>query len=460
MELKGKKILVIGMGLSGVSAAILAAREGARVTINDYQPREQLEPYLEKVRPYKNIQVVPGGHPVGLVDPAVALVIKNPGIPGDLPLLEKARKMGIKVLTEVEVAYWYCRGRVLGITGTNGKTTTTALLGEIYKAAGGEVHVAGNIGVPLCDVAREAGPGSTVVAELSSFQLEGIEKFRPFISVLLNITPDHLDRHQTMENYRAAKKQIFKNQGEEDLAVLNRDDPALEGWEREIQARVVYFSRQKILKEGIYLDNQHIVIKEPGELLPVGPVKNIRLPGKHNLENILAAVAAAYHGGISPETIRDVLEKFPGVPHRLEEVGNYGGITFINDSKGTNEGATLKALEAFEPGIILLAGGKDKGAGFDLLAPAMGWRVKRLILLGETRDKLARAARGAGLTRITMVDTMEEAVRAAYQAGEPGDRVLLSPACASWDMYKDYEERGNHFKEQVRWWGRSYHGQD
>ncbi|UNC92876.1 UDP-N-acetylmuramoyl-L-alanine--D-glutamate ligase [Candidatus Contubernalis alkaliaceticus] len=456
MELKHKTVVVIGMGLSGVSAARLLAQKGARVIINDYKSREELTPCLEALKPYPDIKIVTGGHPEGIVNTGTDLVVKNPGIPMDIKPLKRAGELGIKVITEVELAYLFTRAPIIGITGTNGKTTTTALLGEIFKEAGKKVYVAGNIGVPLCDIAEKASADSWIVAELSSFQLEGIEKFKPKISAILNISEDHMDRHETLGDYLDAKKRIFLNQKDNDFCVLNQDDLLLSeiAVGGQVKSQVVPFSRQRTYKNGIYVKDQHIVISKEGKLISVCPQGEVALPGKHNLENVLAATAAAYAAGIKPEIIGKTLRTFKGVAHRLESVGKFKGIVFINDSKGTNVEATIKALDSFSQPIILIAGGKDKGGEFNSLSLHINKKVKHLILLGETSSKIIQAVENEGFTDYSRVQDLDEAVTMAYQLGKEGDLVLLSPACASWDMFRSYEERGNEFKRAVRSLGR------
>ncbi len=456
MELKDKTVVVIGMGLSGVSAAKLLVQKGARVIINDYKSREELDPYLEALSPYPDIKIVTGGHPEGIVNTDTDLVVKNPGVPMNIKPLKRAVDLGIKVITEVEIAFLFVKAPIIGITGTNGKTTTTALLGEIFKEAGKKVYVAGNIGVPLCDIAEKATADSWIVAELSSFQLEGIENFKPQISLILNISEDHMDRHGTLAEYLEAKKNIFKKQEETEYCVLNYDDPLLKkiSQEEQVKARLLFFSRQRKLKNGIYIKDEHIVIGKDKKILSVCPVAELALPGTHNLENALAATAAAFAAGIKPASIGKTLNTFKGVAHRLERADTFKGVTFINDSKGTNVEATLKALGSFPQPIILIAGGKDKGAEFDVLADHIKEKVKHLIILGETKEKIARAVESKGFSRYSRVKDLEEAVEKAYQLAEEGDLVLLSPACASWDMFNNYEERGEAFKRAVKSMGR------
>ncbi|RQD73797.1 MAG: UDP-N-acetylmuramoyl-L-alanine--D-glutamate ligase [Candidatus Syntrophonatronum acetioxidans] len=455
MELKGKEVVVLGMGLSGVSAAKLMAQEGAFVIINDCKGKEDLKTHLKELEPYKNLKTVMGGHPEDIVNKNTHLVVKSPGIPMNIKPVKKALELGIKIITEIEVAFSFINAPVIGITGTNGKTTTTTLIGEILKEDGRKVHLAGNIGVPLCDIAQKVSSDSFVVAELSSFQLEGIDNFKPYISVILNISEDHMDHHYNLENYLEAKKRIYKNQEEKDFLVINRDDSLLSQIPRnEVKAKVIYFSTRQNLESGIYIQKEHIVIKEKGTVKTVCPVKETALPGKHNLENMLAASAVARAAGVEPQVIASTLRTFRGVPHRLEFVCSFNGVTFINDSKGTNINSTIKALEAFPQKVILIAGGKDKGSSFEELASYIQEKVKHLILMGETRGKIADSLEKIGFENYVFSRNMKEALEKAYQSAREGDLVLLSPACASWDMYNNYEERGNEFKKLANNLGR------
>ncbi len=451
MELKGKEVVVIGMGLSGISAAKLMAEKGAFVVINDHKKEEDLKPHLEDLKPYKNIKTVMGGHPENIISYNTYLVVKNPGVPMDIKPVKRARELGVKIVTEIEVASYFIKAPIVGITGTNGKTTTTTLVGEILKNEGRKVYVAGNIGVPLCDIAGEVSPESIIAAELSSFQLEGIDNFKPHISVLLNISEDHMDHHSSLENYLEAKKKIYKNQGKGDFLIINWDDSILSRIPMEaVKPQVIYFSTRENLESGIYIQGEHIVIKEKGSLKTICPVKEVALPGKHNLENMLAAAAAAWAAGVDTRVIARTLKTFKGVPHRLELAGSLKGITFVNDSKGTNINSTIKALEAFPQKVILIAGGKDKGSSFDELAPYIKDKVKFLVLLGETREKMAKSLAKIGFNNFVFTENMKESLEKAYQSAREGDLVLLSPACASWDMYNNYEERGNEFKRLVK----------
>ncbi|MGJ3205732.1 UDP-N-acetylmuramoyl-L-alanine--D-glutamate ligase [Geobacillus sp. FJAT-46040] len=438
-----RRVLVIGLAKSGAAAARLLAELGAKVVVNDQKPlsenmeAKQLEPL--------GIRVVCGGHPLELLDEPFDLVVKNPGIPYTNPMVKKALEKGLPVVTEVELAYHISEGPFIGITGSNGKTTTTTLIYEMLKADGQDPLLAGNIGLVACEVAREAKPGQWLVTELSSFQLAGIDKFRPAIAVLLNIFDAHLDYHGTKEAYAAAKANIFRNQTERDYAVVNADDPLVMNIASSVRSQKVLFSATKLLGEGAYVQDGAIYWN--GD--PVIRIADIVLPGQHNLENILAAVAAAKLAGASDEAIRQVLATFSGVKHRLQYVAEIDGRRFYNDSKATNILATQKALSAFagEP-VILLAGGLDRGNEFDDLLPYLQ-QVKAVVLFGQTADKIGRIAQKTGIETIRYVDNVEKAVPVAFELSEPGDVILLSPACASWDQYKTFEERGDIFINAV-----------
>lgn len=450
MNVEGKNILVLGLGKSGMAAAAFLADRGARVTASDAKGPGALTPSLKDLEARENVTLALGRPQTpDLLNPEVDLVVKSPGVPPHIPPLVEARKRKIPVLSEIEVAYAFIKAPIIGITGTNGKTTTTTLLGEILKGAGERVHVGGNIGTPLLDLVAKCRPGDLLVTELSSFQLEYIRDFRPHISVFLNISADHLDHHGTFEAYLQAKANIFLNQREEDFAVLNLDDPALKALEGGIKARIVPFSSRKSLGEGVFVEGGKIIIAAGGPCQTVLPVDDLALPGRHNLENSLAAVAAAHCRGVAPGVMAKTLSSFAGVEHRMEFVGEVKGIAFVNDSKGTNPDAAIMALNSYKEPIVLIAGGKDKGAVFEELADAIQNRVSHLVLLGETREKIARACREAGFSAYTLAGSLEEAVLKAYRRAKPGDIVLLSPACASWDMFSSFEERGNQFKSLI-----------
>ncbi|MGG3005765.1 UDP-N-acetylmuramoyl-L-alanine--D-glutamate ligase [Geobacillus stearothermophilus] len=438
-----RRVLVIGLAKSGAAAARLLVELGAEVVANDQKPlAENAEAkQLEEL----GVRVVCGGHPLELLDEPFDLVVKNPGIPYTNPLVKKALEKGLPVVTEVELAYHISEASFIGITGSNGKTTTTTLIYEMLRADGQDPLLAGNIGLVACEVAKEAKPGQWLVTELSSFQLAGIDQFRPTIAVLLNIFDAHLDYHGTREAYAAAKANIFRNQTEQDYAVVNADDQTVMDIAASIRSQKVLFSATKPLGEGAYVDNGAVCWN--GE--PIIKTADIVLPGQHNVENILAAVAAAKLAGASNEAIVQVLTTFAGVKHRLQYVAEVDGRRFYNDSKATNILATQKALSAFagEP-VILLAGGLDRGNEFDKLLPYLR-QVKAAVLFGQTAEKIGRIAREAGIETIEYVDNVEKAVPVAFRLSEPGDVILLSPACASWDQYKTFEERGDIFIDAV-----------
>lgn len=447
MIIKDKKILVVGLAVSGIPTVNTLIQLGAKVTVNDIKKEEQLQKVIEPLA-QQDIDFIFGRHPEN-VDGYDMLVL-SPGVPTDLPFIIKAKERNIPVIGELELAYRLCRGIFVAITGTNGKTTTTALTGKIFENARRETYVVGNIGVAAVSKALEASKDAVMVTEVSSFQLESIIDFKPHIAAILNITPDHLNRHKTMENYVAAKANIFKNQTKEDFLVLNADNDEAYGLSSQAKSTVIPFSRKKHLDRGAFLVGENIVVKEDGqEYQVVCSVNDLNIPGNHNVENALAAVAMAYWGGIDIQTIAQTLKSFMGVAHRTEIVGEIHGIRFINDSKGTNPDASIKAIEAMKVPIVLIAGGMDKGSEFDEFILAFHGKVKHMVLLGETAVKIKNTAEKHGFYACTIVKDMEEAVEKAYRLAEKGDVILLSPACASWDMYKSFEERGRHFQDCV-----------
>jgi UDP-N-acetylmuramoylalanine--D-glutamate ligase len=381
------------------------------------------------------------------------LAVVSPGVPLTIPPVETAERLGIPVWSELELAARFVREPIIAVTGTNGKTTTTALTVYIFQQAGRRVLVAGNIGIPLIrEVERAGEQGFGVdywILEVSSFQLERSLEFHPHIAVFLNLTPDHLDRHTTLEEYGRVKERVFANQGPEDLAVLNLDDPWVANHIHGLTARECWFSTQRAPAGGIGVADGSIVYETGGARQVLCPVQDVRIPGRHNLENALAAAAAALLSGIDCQTIAAALSTFPGVPHRLEPAGVLGGVKYVNDSKGTNPESVLKALDSFQEPIILIAGGKPKGSDFTRLAGRIRSRVKALILMGQAAPQIEQAVRAAGYTAIWNEASLEGCVRTAARLAAPGDLVLLSPACASWDMFRDYEERGDLFKKLV-----------
>lgn len=448
--LKGKKVLVLGVAGSGKAAIHLLLKAGAaKIVANDRRDRKQLQQVIDEFLPFPQVQFVTGGHEVSLLKD-IDLIIKSPGIPPQIALLQKAAQSGIKVYSEVELAYLFFQGMLVGITGTNGKTTTTSLVGEIFREQYERVHVAGNIGLPFSEAVLSAKEGDIVIVELSSFQLANIDLFSPHIAAVLNLTPDHLDYHGTLESYFSAKKMILRNQRPENWAILNWDDPEVREFASSARGKVLFFSRKEELGSGVFLINNQIFIRSGDQEYKVCNKDDIRIRGLHNLENALAATAIAWAGGIAPEKIAAVLKTFPGVAHRLEPAGEFRGILFINDSKGTNPEAALNALKAIPGPKILIAGGFDKGSDFRKFAGALQKEgVKKLILLGQTAPLISKAAFEAGFSNILIVDGMVAAVKEAVASAKSGDTVLLSPACASWDMFKNFEERGNAFKEAV-----------
>lgn len=439
-----QKVSVLGLGKSGQAAADLAADLGREVFVSE--EKETTPDDIKNLRE-RGVEFEFGGHSerVLLSD----LIVISPGVRFDHPILVGARKKGIEVISEIEFAFRHMRpSTIIAITGTNGKTTTTQLVYEILKADKRKAVACGNIGYPLSEVARTAEEGSFVVAEISSFQLEGIRGFRPKVGVLLNITPDHLDRHRDLRIYQEAKSRIFENQEGNDFMILNRDDPLTVEAGKGKRARYIPFSRKRELDEGIFVSGDRIGYRLAG--FGEGKIiswQDLKLPGFHNLENVLASIAVGLVLGVNIERLRETLLSFPGLPHRIEYLGQVNGITFINDSKATNVDATLRALESLKGDIILIAGGKDKGNDYRPLRPMIEGKVKTLILIGETKEKIA-AQVGNGIKTCILSD-LEEAVNVAYSLAKAGDSVLLSPASSSLDQFRNFEERGSLFKEYV-----------
>lgn len=453
MDIREKKVLVFGSGISGESACRLLLREGAEVVLYDGNDRLDREEILAKISPEEgqNVEILLGeltGQQLeGLLD-ELSLVVMSPGVPTDLPIVEQMRAHGLPIWGEIELAYVFGRGDVLAITGTNGKTTTTALLGEIMKNYKDSVFVVGNIGNPYTSAAWETTEESVVVAEISSFQLETIHTFHPKVSAVLNITPDHLNRHHTMQAYIEAKERIAENQTAEDVCVLNYEDEETRAFGEKTGAQVLYFSSRRKLKKGVYLEDGNIIC-DIDEKIPVCSVDELNILGTHNHENAMAAVAMAYAYGTPMEIIRKTLKEFQGVAHRIEFVAEKNGVAYYNDSKGTNPDAAIRGIQAMSRPTVLIGGGYDKESSYDEWIQAFDGKVKKLVLLGATREKIAQTARRLGFNEIEMADTFEEAFAKCAECAQPGDAVLLSPACASWGMFKNYEERGDKFKELV-----------
>ena len=442
-----KKVLVFGSGISGVGACRLLEQVGKEVILYDGNTSLDTDKIREQLGSATAVEIVLGELSDEVID-SLELVVMSPGVPTDLPIVNCMREKGIPIWGEIELAYYYGKGDVLAITGTNGKTTTTALLGEIMKNYKESVYVVGNIGNPYTTVALDMTEESVAVAEVSSFQLETTHRFCPKVSAILNITPDHLNRHHTMENYIAAKEDIAKNQSAGDVCVLNYEDEVTRKFGERLQCKVLYFSSQRKLEKGIFLDSGNIIYKADEELV-VCHVDELQLLGTHNHENVMAASAMALSYGVPIEVVRETVKSFAGVAHRIEYVCEKHGVAYYNDSKGTNPDAAIKGIQAMNRRTLLIGGGYDKDSEYEEWIEAFDGKVKHLVLLGQTREKIAEAARRVGLENIILVDSLEEAVQTCARLAEPGDAVLLSPACASWGMFKNYEERGDKFKDFV-----------
>lgn len=448
VELNGKRVLVFGSGKSGIGAAALLDSRGAETILYDGNEKLDAKNISAQLPNCKNVKVLLGELPEDVMK-ILDLVVMSPGVPTDLPIVEQMKKEGIPIWGEVELAFCCGKGDVLAITGTNGKTTTTTLLGEIMKAYAEEVYVVGNIGNPYTLEAMKMTDQAVTVAEISSFQLETIHSFHPKVSAILNITPDHLNRHHTMENYIAAKEAITKNQKDPEVCVLNYEDDVLRAFAEETNARPFFFSSRRELETGIYLKDGEILYRNP-DTISVCNVKELQLLGVHNYENVMAAVAMAAVYGVPMDTIRTVIRGFGGVEHRIEYVTEKNGVAYYNDSKGTNPDAAIRGICAMNRPTVLIGGGYDKQSEYKEWIESFHGKVKKLVLIGDTKHKIAKDADACGFHDYIFADTFEEAVRMSSEIAESGDAVLLSPACASWDMFKSYEERGEIFKELVK----------
>jgi UDP-N-acetylmuramoylalanine--D-glutamate ligase len=450
MELNGKRVLVVGLGKSGVASALFLKAHGARVTVSDTKSGDELHNEIPVLLDH-GITVETGGHGERTFR-GQDLIVVSPGVPVDALPLAQARTAGEIVIGEIELAAQFLPGPLIAITGSNGKTTTTTLAGEIMTAAGFPTLVGGNIGTPAISLAGQAKPETVIVLEVSSFQLETIETFRPKIAVVLNVTPDHLDRHGTFDAYVDAKARIFENQGSGDFAVLNADDPTCAAMVARTKAQVFWFSRQKEVQRGAWVRDGNILFRDVSKRSEVMLVSEIPLKGAHNLENVLAAVCAGALMGCAPEKIRQAVRDFKAVEHRLEFVATVRGVDYYNDSKATNVDATIKALESFPAGVHLILGGKDKGSDYSLLNDLLRQRVKRVYTIGAAAAKIESQIVSSkdGGPEVVPAETLENAIRKANAAAQPGDVVLLAPACASFDQFKNYEHRGQMFKEIVR----------
>lgn len=446
MDLKGKRVLVVGAGKSGVAVSRFLAGKGSRTVLTDTREKDKFNGQLNQLAA-AGVELALGGYP--RVKGHFDLLVTSPGVPLNIAPVREAREAGIPVIGELELAFRFARAPMVAITGTNGKTTTTTLVGEIFRKAGFHTLVAGNIGLPLVDQVESYGPGDVIVAEVSSFQLETVSNFRPRVGVILNLTPDHLDRHGDMAGYVAAKSLISVNQRPGDFLVLNYDDNLTREMTGQGRGDVIFFSRRNILDEGVFVQDDTITIRRGGVKTPVLNAGNLQIPGAHNLENALAAAAACSVMGIPADIIAKTLAGFTGVAHRLEFVAEVDGVRYINDSKGTNPDASIKAVEAFPGPLVLIAGGKNKGNDFTEFARRAAEKTRAMVVLGQCREEMARAAADAGIAKVLRAESFRDAVLLARSAARPGDMVLLSPACASWDMFNSFEERGDLFKQIV-----------
>lgn len=446
MDVAGSRVTIVGMARSGLAAAKFLAERGATVLVSDSKPAASLAAELETL---KRMGV---GFETGRNSDeallAADLVVVSPGVPLELPPIARAISSGVEVIGEVELACRFMRGSMIGITGSNGKTTTTSLTGLLMREAGFHTLVGGNIGTPLISLVAESRPESVVVAELSSFQLEATSKLHLHVASVLNITPNHLDRYARFEDYVEAKRRIFLNQTEDDWAVLNADNAPSAGMAASTPARKLFFSATKELEEGVFLRGEEVVCRCGGEERVLVTRPEIQLQGLHNVENVMAAMAVGVAAGADPHRTRTAVRRFEPVEHRLEPVAEVKGVRFINDSKATSVDAAVKALQVFTRDLVLILGGKDKGSDYTLLRPLMAGRVKAVVLIGAASDKIASALEG--YVPLVRSSTMRDAVEKAFERAQPEGTVLLAPACSSFDMFESFEQRGTVYKEEVR----------
>lgn len=448
MDLTNKTVVVAGAGKSGINASKLLLSRNAKVILFDENTKATKEELHAKIDNHENATIM-----IGALDESVltdvAFMVISPGIPVDAAFTNAFREKNIPIWSEIELAYRLSGGEIAAITGTNGKTTTTTLVGEIMKAWKDSVFVVGNIGIPYTEVTNDIKDDSIVVAEISSFQLETIHEFAPKVSAVLNVTPDHLDRHYTFENYADTKMKITMNQTKSETCILNYDDPVTRKMGEQIPAKPVYFSRKEMLDEGVCIVDDTIVVKEQSSEIAVLKLADVKLLGAHNVENYMAAIGIAYYMGVPVEIIENACKAFGGVEHRIEYVRTVNGVDYYNDSKGTNPDAAIKAVEAMVKPTVLIGGGYDKQSTYDEWIEAFGDKVKALVLIGATAEKIAMTAKTHGFTNYVFADDLEAAVKKCAELACDGDAVLLSPACASWDMFKSYEQRGELFKSYV-----------
>jgi len=447
MELKDKKVMVVGTGISGIGAARLLYNVGAKVVLYDGNEKLTGSDILNKLEGSR-AEIIIGALEESVVQ-SVDLVVISPGVPIDSDIVLRFEKTNIPVWGEIELAYNYDKGRIIAITGTNGKTTTTALVGQIVKAYNKETFVVGNIGNSYTGEVLKTSKDSFTVAEISSFQLETTHKFKPTISAILNITPDHLNRHKTMENYAFTKENIAVNQTKNEICVLNYDDPILREYAKTTTAKPIYFSRLEVPEIGSFMDQNIIKYTDGLVVETICDVNNMKLIGAHNYENVMAAVAIAKAAKIPTDIIVTEILKFKAVEHRIEYVATKNGVMYYNDSKGTNPEAAVKAIEAMSRPTILIGGGYDKKSEFDLYVKAFEGKVKLLVLIGQTKELIAKTARKYGFNNIIMAESLQEVIQICVDHAVVGDAVLLSPACASWGMFDNFEQRGDLFKEYV-----------
>jgi UDP-N-acetylmuramoylalanine--D-glutamate ligase len=445
-RITGKKVAIIGMARSGLALAKLLKSYGAKVFLSELKSEDKLKEEIKTLEKL-GIQWECGGHTDQVWTNKDYIVI-SPGVPDNIPVVQRAQSLNVRIFSEIEAASWLCQAKIVGITGSNGKTTTTTLVGEILKKAGREVAVAGNVGNAFSNVAERLSEDGIAVLELSSFQLEKISDFEPQIAALLNLSPDHLDRYPNYDAYVAAKLRVFENQGKEDFAVLNADDSLTEKIRKGLKAEVILFSAKREIKPGVFLRNGNVVSNLEGIEIRIIPAVEIGIKGPHNLSNSACAAAIALLLGVEPKVIASALRDFKGVEHRLEEVATIRGVKFINDSKATNVDSVWYALQSVPEPVILIAGGKDKGSSYNPLADFVKQKVKLLILIGQAAPKIRKEL--GEMTKTIDAKSLEEAVELAFQNSQSPDTVLLSPACASFDMFENFEQRGRVFKQKVR----------
>ncbi len=450
MDLRGKNVLVVGSGVSGVAAAGLLKEEGASLVLFDSNRELDTRALAQKHPVFAGARIILGEMTERDME-SIALAVLSPGVPLELPLVAAMRAKNIPIAGEIELAYHYAKGRLAAITGTNGKTTTTALTGEILANYYKDVKVVGNIGIPYTSVAAETTEDTVTVAEISSFQLETTESFAPEVSAILNITPDHLNRHHTMECYIQTKLSITKSQGAKGVCVLNYEDEALRAFGERANVQVLYFSSKRPLAHGLYLKDKEIFYADGrGKTEKVVHVDEMNILGLHNYENAMAATGIALCMGVPMEKIVEVLKRFQAVEHRIEYVTERNGVKYYNDSKGTNPDAAIKGIQAMTRPTYLIGGGYDKESLYDEWIESFDGKVKKLVLIGQTKEKIAACARAHGFFDVVLCETLAEAIDVCHRNAKAGEAVLLSPACASWGMFKNYEERGCMFKEYVR----------